>query len=237
MVPAGGRAFLNYEALIKSLEGRLGSVLVCDGAIFIQRRSLFVELRPELANDLELPLYIGAAGKWILYELGARSLERTTRSAREEFARRRRIVAQGTLGMWKLRSCLRGLRAWQFLSHKLLRWLALVPLALVLVSSIFLARSPVFAWALGLQGLFYASGFAGWLLDRTGVQGFSVLAMAYYFVLANLAALRGFVDGCTGRRFSTWEIASLSRGQRQADGNKKSVGRHISSPPMSEGEP
>ncbi len=217
MVAAGGKAFLNYEEMVKSLEGRLGSVLICDGAIFMLRRSLFVDLHPELANDLELPLYAGAAGKWILCELGARSLERATRSAREEFARRRRIAAQGILGMWKLRDCLRGLRAWQFVSHKLLRWLTLVPLGLVLASNIFLIHSGLFAWALGLQVFFYTAVFAGWLLDRTRFRGFPPLAMPYYFVLANVAALRGLLDACTGRRFSTWEIASLSRGQRQAE--------------------
>ncbi len=217
MVAAGGKAFLNYEEVVKSLEGRLGSVLICDGAIFMLRRSLFVELQPELANDLELPLHTGAAGKWILCELGARSLEKATRSAREEYSRRRRIVAQGSLGMWKLRHCLRGLRAWQFLSHKLLRWLTLVPLGLILVSTVFLARSPLFAWGFGLQALFYIAAFAGWGLDRSGFRGFPPLAMPYYFLLANVAAMRGFLDGCMGRRFSTWEIASLSRGEHQAE--------------------
>lgn len=217
MVSSGGKAFLGYEEMVKSLEGRLGSVLICDGAIFMLRRSLFVELRPELANDLELPLHTGATGKWILCELGARSLEKATRSAREEFGRRRRIVAQGILGMWKLRACLRGMRAWQFLSHKLLRWLTLVPLGLVLVSSLFLVRSPLFAWVLGLQALFYLAAFAGWGLDRAGYRGFPPLAMPYYFLLANFAAMRGFLDGCTGRQFRTWEIATLSRGQGQTE--------------------
>ncbi len=217
MVAAGGMAFVGYEEIIKSLESRLGSVLVCDGAIFMLRKSLFVELLPELANDLELPLHAGAAGKWILCELGARSLEKETSSAREEFMRRRRIVAQGILGMWKLRHCLRGVRAWQFLSHKLLRWLTLVPLALVLFSSLSLARFQFFVWALGLQALFYAAVLAGWLLDRAGFQRLPLLALPYYFVLTSVGAMRGILDGCRGRRFSTWEVASLSRGQRQAD--------------------
>jgi cellulose synthase/poly-beta-1,6-N-acetylglucosamine synthase-like glycosyltransferase len=217
MVASGGKAFLNYEELVKSLEGRLGSVLICDGAIFSLRRTLFVELLPELANDLELPLHAGAAGKWILCELAARALEKATRSAREDFARRRRIVAQGSLGMWRLRACLRGLRAWQFLSHKLLRWLTLLPLGLVLLSNLFLARSPLFAWVLGLQAVFYSAAIAGWILDRAGFRGSPPLAMPYYFLLANVAAMRGFLDGCTGRQFSTWEIASLSRGPGQAE--------------------
>jgi len=213
MVASGGRAFLGYEELLKSLEGRLGSVLICDGAIFALRRPLFVELRPELANDLELPLHAAARGKWILCELGARALEKATRSAREDFARRRRIAAQGTLGMWELRGCLRGLRAWQFVSHKLLRWLTLAPLGLVLIANLWLARHPLFAWLLGCQALFYSAAVMGWLWDRAGWREVSPLTIPYYFLLANVAAFRGFLDGCTGRRFSTWEIATLTRGR------------------------
>ncbi len=217
LVTAGGKAFLNYEELVKSLEGRLGSVLVCDGGIFMMRRSLFRELQPELANDLELPLYAGAVGKWILCELGARSLEKGARSAREDFARRRRIVGQGVVGMWKLRHCLRGLRAWQFLSHKLLRWLTLIPLGMLLVSNLFLVGSPLFAWALALQAMFYMAVCVGWIWDRTGLRGFTPLAMPCYFVLANVAAVRGLFDAFAGRRFATWEVATLSRGPRRAE--------------------
>ncbi len=217
LVTAGGKAFLNYEEIVKSLEGRLGSVLVCDGGIFMLRRSLFQKLQPELANDLELPLYTGAAGKWILCEPGARSFEKGTQSAREDFTRRRRIAGQGVLGMWKLRHSLRGLRAWQFVSHKLLRWLTLIPLGMLLVSNLFLAGSPLFAWVLALQMLFYLAVCIGWLWDRKGFRGFTLLAMPYYFVVANVAAMRGLLDGFAGRRFATWEVASLSRGQSQAE--------------------
>src|SRR6185437_6876772 len=55
-VVSGTHAYLGYESSVAQLESRIGSVLVCDGAIFCVRRNLFGTLQPDLANDMELPL-------------------------------------------------------------------------------------------------------------------------------------------------------------------------------------
>src|SRR5947209_18241857 len=99
------------------------------------RRSLYTPVRPELANDLELPLRVGQGGSWVLFEPSARSHEFATLSAREEFSRRKRICGQGILGMWTLRQQLTGLRAWQFFSRKFLRWFSLLPMLMILLAS------------------------------------------------------------------------------------------------------
>jgi cellulose synthase/poly-beta-1,6-N-acetylglucosamine synthase-like glycosyltransferase len=215
-VASGGRAFLDYERIAKNLESRLGSVLVCDGAIFCIRRSLYSQVQPDLANDLELPLHIGHAGYWILCEPRARSLEKGTNSAVEEFSRRRRIAAQGILGMWRLRATLWGLRGIQFVSRKLLRWLTIVPLLMAFASSVTLRSHPPFVIFLGLQIAFYLLAIAGWL--GSGVNKFTsrLFSFPFYFMLVNVAAMCGVVEACLGRRFQVWEVASLSRGRSNA---------------------
>jgi cellulose synthase/poly-beta-1,6-N-acetylglucosamine synthase-like glycosyltransferase len=82
-IGSGDRLYLGYETTISHLESQLGSVLVCDGAIFCIRRSLFQPLSPELANDLELPVRIGHAGYWVLHEPTAQVFEKETSSPRE----------------------------------------------------------------------------------------------------------------------------------------------------------
>ena len=210
---AGGGSYLGYESLINSLESALGSVLICDGSVFCIRRELFTPLQPDLANDLELPVRIGSHGYAILYEPGAYSTEKNTSSAQEEFRRRRRICGQGILAAWRLRNQIRGLRAWQFVSRKLLRWFGLVPLALALFASAMLARQMLFGVLLILQLVFYGAAIAGsYLVTRTSFQS-RLVALPFYFMLVNLGAITGFVDACRGRRFSVWEIPSLSRGR------------------------
>ena len=114
--------------------------------------------------------------------------------------------------MWKLRETLRGLRGWQFFSRKFLRWLTLLPLVLVLISSSWLATHPPFAALLLVQLLFYGLALTGWVLALNGRSRGRLVSVAFYIVLVNLAGLVGVVEACFGRRFHVWEIASFSRG-------------------------
>lgn len=210
---SGGGAYLRYEAWVNTLESRLGSVLVCDGSIFCTRRSLFGPLDPELANDLEQPVKIGARGWKLLYEPQAYSVESPTTSVRQEFARRRRICGQGMLAAWRLRRCLKGLRLWQFASRKVLRWFSLVPLAGMLVSSLALSGSRVFAALALAQLLFYLLALAGWMLAAMERSAGTFFSLPFCYVLMNLAAFAGVVDTLLGRRYGVWDVATLSRGR------------------------
>src|SRR5262249_33913862 len=90
-IGSGASVFLSFEGMLNSLESLIGSVLVCDGAIFCIRRGLFSPLTPTIANDLELPMRIYHSGLLNVYEPGGVVCERDTSSLAEEFARRRRI--------------------------------------------------------------------------------------------------------------------------------------------------
>ena len=212
----GLAVYWGHELLIRKLENEFGSVLVCDGAIFAIRRSLYTPCIPELANDLELPLHIGRAGYWLLHEPRAQALEKETDSPWEEFSRRRRICAQGALGMWKLRRTLRGLRAWQFFSHKVLRWLLAIPLTLVLVSSLLLAGHNYVSVLLGAQVMFWGLALIGLVFAREGKAIPKALSPLVHFLVSSVGALLGVIDACTGRRFDVWESPSLTRGAEGA---------------------
>lgn len=209
---SGAGVYWGYELLTKRLENEFGSVLVCDGAVFCIRRELFRPLLPDLANDLELPLWVGHQGYWTRLELQAQVAEKGTSSAAEEFSRRRRICAQGALGMWKLRRMLRGVRGWQFVSHKFLRWLTFIPMMLVLFSSAALANANLFTVLFGLQALFYATALAGLLLALRRRSAGRWLSAPFYILITSVGALVGVLEACLGRRFDIWESPALTRG-------------------------
>jgi cellulose synthase/poly-beta-1,6-N-acetylglucosamine synthase-like glycosyltransferase len=209
---SGAGVYWGYELLTKCLENQFGSVLVCDGAVFCIRRELFRPLLPDLANDLELPLWVGHQGYWTRLELQAQVAEKDTSSAAEEFSRRRRICAQGALGMWKLRRMLRGVRGWQFVSHKFLRWLTFIPMMLALFSSAALANTNLFTVLFGLQALFYATALAGLLLALRRRSAGRLLSAPFYILITSVGALVGVLEACLGRRFDIWESPALTRG-------------------------
>jgi len=214
-IGSGSAVYLGYESVINRLESQLGAVLVCDGAIFCVRRSLFRPLLPELANDLELPLRIRHAGYLTRYEPGASVFEKDTRSPMESFNQRRRIAAQGMLAIWKLRSLLNGMRGWQFGSRKFLRWLTLLPLTFVTISTFALCSSPVFRAIMILQLAFYGLALAGLVLTLIGRSAGRLVSVPFYALLGSLSTLVGVIDACLGRRFAVWDIPTLSRGRDQ----------------------
>jgi cellulose synthase/poly-beta-1,6-N-acetylglucosamine synthase-like glycosyltransferase len=208
----GTVVYWGHELLVKSLESRLGSVLACDGAIFCMRRCLYSPVSPELANDLELPLRVFRAGYQVRFEPRARVVEKDTASPAQEFSRRRRICAQGVLAMIRLQRTLRGMRALQFLSCKVSRWLTIVPLLLLLVSSAALMDRVFFGTLFALQAAFYAAGLAGALqASRTGSVN-KILAVPLYVAVSSIGALTGIFDALRGRRFDVWESPILTRG-------------------------
>jgi len=212
-VAEGAHVYWGYESVLKELENRVGSVLVCDGAIFCLRAPLFHPLDPDLANDLESPMRAGAAGHWIMHEPAALVFERDTTSPLEEFKRRRRMCAQGMLAMLRLHGAFHGLRGWQFISHKFLRWLTVIPMLMMLFSSAALAgNSVIFALLCGLQALVYvcaAVGLAGAIAGRNVAR---IFAVPFYALLGVVGALVGVVECLAGKRFDVWEIPTLSRG-------------------------
>lgn len=211
-VGQGASLYLRYDALLTHLENLVGSALVCNGAVFCIRRALYRPVLPELANDLELPMHIAHTGQWILHEPEAWVLEKDTSSPREDFDRRRRICAQGLLAMWKLRYAMRGIRGWQFLSHKFLRWLTLLPLGMILIASAAMAGKPFFAGLLMIQLVFYCLGLMGWIQTLARRRCSWLLSVPFYVLLGSVGAFAGMVDAVRGKRFAVWEIPKLSRG-------------------------
>ncbi len=185
-VGQGESLYWRYESMVKVLESRLESVLVANGSIFAARRTL-------------------------VREPAAVAVERSAALWEEEFGRKVRIVLRGITGFARLNRRIRGLRAWQFVSHKLLRWSVGAILLVLLASSAVLAgRSPGYAAFLGLQLACYAAAAIGWCVRRRENVP-RVFYVPFYFTMVNWAALAALWLFAAGRRQATWEKAASTR--------------------------
>ncbi len=200
-----------YEGLVSRLESRLQSVLVANGANFAVRREFIRELFPEVANDFQMPIDVADAGGGVVYEPAAVAVERMTSNWQEEFGRKTRIVLRGLTGFSMLRGRIRGMRRWQFVSHKLLRWSVGVFAAIALVANAALAfASPLFTTLLLLQLVFYTAAIVGWRRRGAERPGW-VLYIPFYFTMVNAAAIVAMANFLVGRRQSVWEKAPSTR--------------------------
>jgi hypothetical protein len=198
----GCSAYMKYENLLRALETRLGSVVGVDGGIDAMRRSLFRPLREDQLPDFVQPLWVVAAGRRAVYVPGAVLREPALGAADSEFRMRVRVTLRALWALKDMAFLLDPRRhprfAFQLLSHKVLRYLAFLPLAALAASSVLLAPAHGgYALAAALQ--LGAWGTAAWVHRRPErALAHPLLALVHYFALLNVAcaaAVRGFLRG------------------------------------------
>jgi hypothetical protein len=93
-----------------------------------------------------------------------------------------------------------GVRLWQFVSHKLIRWCVGASLVVTLIATAMLARdNGWFAGFLALQLVCYTLAFGGWLMRRSEKMP-RALQVPFYFTMVNCAALVAMGRFVTGSR-------------------------------------
>jgi hypothetical protein len=199
-----GSAYDRYEDALRRLETKSGSVAAANGEFLAIRRShLPGEWDRTVVND-DFWLYCRALehGGRAVYEPAACSVEDALPIG-AEIERRSRMGAGRVAAIQELLRLPPSL-AGRVASHKFGR-LAMPPLlAMMLVSSLALARRPGYRVALLLQATGYgvaAASVAG--LDLPGPLRPASRA-ARQFVLGNVAVGRGLIRGLTGRQSHMW---------------------------------
>lgn len=207
MVGDGCSAYMKYENWLRVQETMLASVIGVDGGIDAVRKFLFVKMRPDQLPDFVLPLSVVGAGHRVVYEPRALLKEAALNEHGAEYRMRVRVGLRALWAMSDLRRLLNPLRsgmlAFQLISHKLLRYLAFMPLLGAVAASLFLAtESKFYATAAVVQGLLYFLALAGWL--RQGHPHSAMLSMPYYFLLLNIASAHSALRFVRGEKQSVW---------------------------------
>ncbi len=208
-VSAGHGLYWRYESWIRRSESSLGILAYVPGANYSMRRNLWKPVPPQFADDCVSPLNVVASGHRVLYAPDAVAREVASESPGGLFARRVRMVTRDLDATLRHASLLNPIRhgavALSLLSHKLLRWLVPVPLALILLFNIALAARPFFAVLLFLQLVFYGMGALGVVLG--GRPRSPWLSIPLYFCVSNLGAVRGLINVVLRRRMGVWQPA------------------------------
>ena len=199
-----GSLYRRYEEWIKEREGECYGIAGADGAVYAMRRDLYRELPPEYINDLLHPVQVVLEGKKALCRPNALVTEPgESGGSGNELSRQTRIMAQSWLIFLRHASVLLAAKRygflWQFISHKVLRWLS-VPLMVLL-----------FAVAVCLPGVFPSLVLAGLavlvvlaFLGRSNGGGL-LGRVAWLFMLQSVAGSYGLYKLLRGERFVTWK--------------------------------
>ena len=218
MAAEGEGLYWRYESTLKKWDSELYSAMGAAGELYAIDPTLVRDVPDEaLLDDFMMSMYIVEAGRRIAYTPDAYALEYGSADIHEESKRKRRIAAGGLQSIWWLRSMLNPLHqplvAFQYISHRVLRWsvtpVCLVILLIVNILLVALSAGTFYIVALLLQVAFYLMALAGWWLDRQGRKN-KLLYTAYYFVFMNLNVFRGMAYLRTHGKSGAWEKAKRS---------------------------
>jgi cellulose synthase/poly-beta-1,6-N-acetylglucosamine synthase-like glycosyltransferase len=204
----GESAYWRYESAIKRAESLVNTTIGAVGEFFAIRRELYRSLREDsIIEDFVLSMQLVMDGWRVVYEPEAVAWEEASPSLSAEWERRARNCAGGFQAVGRLGrlfSPRHAFIAFQFLSHKLLRWLA--PFWMILSWATTLALYPVtfFRWLFWGQTAFYFLALIGGFLATQGWR-WRPLWPIFYFCFANLTALGGFWRYLIGAQTNLWK--------------------------------
>lgn len=218
MAAEGEGLYWRYESTLKKWDSELYSTMGAAGELYALDPKLCRDVPDNaLLDDFMMSMYVVDEGHRIAYSPDAYALEYGSADIHEESKRKRRIAAGGLQSIWWLRKMLNPFRqplvAFQYISHRVLRWsitpLALVILLIVNALLVMMGAGSFFTVMLILQLLFYLAALLGYFLSERGYRN-KLLYTAYYFVFMNLNVFRGMAYLRSHSHSGAWEKAKRS---------------------------
>lgn len=206
----GESAYWRYESALKRADSQVSTAIGALGEFFAIRRTLYRPLEEDsIIEDFVLSMRLVMEGWRVVYEPAAITWEEASPALRGEWTRRVRMAAGGFQAMRRLRGLLSsryGLVAFQYFSHKVLRWLAPLFMLLALGTAVALTPWPFYRLCFWGQIGFYALAGLGGLLEIVGARS-QWLRIPFYFCFTNATALGGLVRYLSRKQTVLWTRA------------------------------
>ncbi len=213
---AGEGIYWKYESFLKRLDSDFYTVVGAAGELFAVRTNLYESAGENvLLDDFIISMRIAAKGYRVIYEPGAYASEEPSLNLREEQKRKIRISAGGFQSVVMLAPLLNifryGKLAFQFISHRVLRWIVcpfLLPLVLIFNILICIYQpSTLYSVLLLMQAVFYLAALAGGILAYRNVKS-KVFYIPYYFVFMNVSLYLGLNRFLKRKQTVLWDKAT-----------------------------
>lgn len=176
----------NYEDFIKTKESELNSVVNVDRALYALRRELFQNLKD--FEDFSVTANITKHNYKVFYDKEILGWQYKSPSVREEIKHKSKVITLGLKSSPKLLFSYKDpLTLFQFISHKLLRWLVPEILIAILIINWFLLDISLYQNLFVTQVLFYLFSPLAIL-----ISGMRIFSIPYYLFISNFSAFVGF---------------------------------------------
>lgn len=213
---SGENFYWKYESWLKQLDAAFYSSVAVVGELFAFRKVVFSPMPEDtLLDDFVLSLKTIEKGYKIGYTKEAYAMEKASASVSEEMKRKVRIAAGGFQTVFRypkfLNPFLYSVYAFQYFSHKFLRWFfvpSAFPVTLLLnIWLVWLKKDlDIYGIILILQIIFYCFVLLGWLLQKKKTK-VKILFVPFYIFMMNWSTFRGMIRYFKGDQSANWEKA------------------------------
>ncbi len=205
--PCGEGFYVRYEMWLRSLETRVNSLVGLSGSFFAAKREVCQDFSPDMQSDFRTVLNSMKLGLRGVDDPRAIGYYQDIADNKKEFDRKVRTVLRGMTVFFRNLGFLNffryGLFSYQYLCHKLLRWLVPGFLFLALVANISLAFDSWFYFVIFLGQLsFYSLALWAWYQPVPPQKTF--LKIPLYFLVVNSAILVAWWRYLKGNRMVMW---------------------------------
>lgn len=205
--------YWKYESMIKKLESGCGSAVSAAGELYAIRTELFSDIQEDMIlDDFFVSSQITKKGYQIKYAPEALATEKASINIKEERKRKVRIATGSFQFLFRNGDLLNPLKnllfAFQYFSHKVLRW-TLVPLAMILLPFInlglvFTDAGLTYQITLSLALVFFMTAIFGRLFSTTSLRS-RYIFLPFYLVLSNFFLFTGLIKYLRGKGNPRWE--------------------------------
>jgi len=209
VVGDGCSSYMKYENWLREQETHIGSIVGVDGGVDAMRKSLYQTLRADQLPDFVQPLKVVEKGYRVVYEPEALLKEEALDDSGREYTMRVRVTLRALWALHDMRQLLNptkfGIFSLQLISHKLLRYLAFIPLAICFISNVMLlSTGGIYSLFLLTQTLFYILAWQGKRYkENKNVPVYYYLP--YYFSLLNITCVHATWRYLKGEKQVIWK--------------------------------
>jgi cellulose synthase/poly-beta-1,6-N-acetylglucosamine synthase-like glycosyltransferase len=205
----GGEGFyVKYEMWLRALESQCNSVVGLSGSFFAARREVCVDFSGKMQSDFRTLLSSMRCGMRGVSDPKAIGYYQDIKDKSREFQRKVRTVLRGLTVFFNHPEFLNvfkfGLFSYQYICHKLLRWLVPIFLLTALATGVMLIGSSTFYTVVFLaQVAFYGAAVFGMMFPVTTKIVF--IKIPSFFVVVNASIFVAWIKFFKGERVVLWQ--------------------------------
>lgn len=205
---AGEGAYVKYEMWLRKLESSSNSLVGLSGSFFGCRKSICRDWSILVPSDFNTAINTIQQGNIAISDPELLGYYPNIKDEKKEFQRKVRTVLRGMAALFHKQAFLNpfkyGFFSFQLISHKLMRWLVPIFMAVTFIINILLLHESFIYEILFIgQVLFYLTALIGQL--SVSCRNNKLVKIIYFFVQVNLAIAVAMIMFLTGKRITLWE--------------------------------